>query len=627
MNTFEKLEKFVGSGKLYEHYMMAMDHQGIMGLGITGYGVYGLATRRPIRTVVDARKIKIRTAEASVNQSMYRQWGFNPVVMPWPEVSTALKQSVIDALDHTPTVCNITKKFEFAKYYSHLDYSQGIFIWIFNKNWINRLPVGLQETFKQVVHDVCGDIRRQTIQEELDQIEFAKKGGVEFIDFNDADMALLKQKADAVHQQYRNEINSIYAGDRYRPSDYLKEVEDYLGYDPSRYLSSDRNRPSAGSAATVAAISSPRESRKADRTPPEIVITSHEASRGIGIVEKKKKTTISGKAVDPSGIVEVIVDGQQAYVDESGNFQASVLLKYGDNRILISAMDRFENVATRQLTITRADSAKLPPAAATADVNQLLGWYKRQYALVIGIDRYQSQDVEKLQNAVSDAKSMGKMFRRMGFEVVELYNEAAERARILRSFSTITKNLRQPDSFVFYFAGHGQGFTLANGERVGYILPHDAQVSLKEVDIIQYDSECIPISTIKKYSKNMKAKHIALIFDSCFSGLAMKRSVMNVGNVDIEYYNDLLSRKVINILTAGDDQPVSDGTKHSPFTMAILEGLERKSLDINDRDGYVTFNQLSVYVKEKVEKATGRRQRPQFDNLSLEDGDFIFKVR
>ncbi len=36
---------------------------------------------------------------------------------------------------------------------------------------------------------------------------------------------------------------------------------------------------------------------------------------------------------------------------------------------------------------------------------------------------------------------------------------------------------------------------------------------------------------------------------------------------------------------------------------------------------------IAVYVKEKVEKATGRRQRPQFDNLSMDDGEFVFQIR
>ena len=96
----------------------------------------------------------------------------------------------------------------------------------------------------------------------------------------------------------------------------------------------------------------------------------------------------------------------------------------------------------------------------------------------------------------------------------------------------------------------------------------------------------------------------------------MKRSIPKVKERNFEYYNDILSRQAINILTAGDDQPVSDGTGHSPFTRALLEGLDKRGLDINDRDGLATFNELAVYVKNKVEKATSRRQRPQFDNLS-----------
>src|SRR5210317_2189748 len=44
INNFDKLDKFVESGKLFEHFMMAMDHQGIMGIDITAYGSYGWAT-------------------------------------------------------------------------------------------------------------------------------------------------------------------------------------------------------------------------------------------------------------------------------------------------------------------------------------------------------------------------------------------------------------------------------------------------------------------------------------------------------------------------------------------------------------------------------------------------------
>ncbi|RTZ97626.1 MAG: C4-dicarboxylate ABC transporter substrate-binding protein [Deltaproteobacteria bacterium] len=230
INSFDKLDKFVASGKLFDHFMMAMDHQGIMGLDITGYGNYGWATTKPVRTLADAKKIKFRTAEAAVNQLLYRAWGLNPVAMPWPDVPVALKQGVIEGLDHTPMVCNITKKFEVAKYYTYVNYAQGLFIWIFNKAWFNKLPADLQKTFKEVVHDVCSKIRQETKQQELDQIAKAKAAGIEFISLPEADMKTLREKGNAVHEKYAEEINKLYPGDTYRPDNYLKEVQQYMGY-------------------------------------------------------------------------------------------------------------------------------------------------------------------------------------------------------------------------------------------------------------------------------------------------------------------------------------------------------------------------------------------------------------
>jgi TRAP-type C4-dicarboxylate transport system substrate-binding protein len=230
INSFEKLDKFVGSGELFDHFMMAMDHQGIMGLDITGYGNYGWATTQPVRSLDDAGKIKFRTAEAAVNQLFYKANGLNPVVMPWPDVPVALKQGVITGLDHTPMVCNITKKFEVAKYYTYVNYAQGLFIWIFNKAWVNKLPDDLRQTFVDTVHAVCADIRQQTKAQEEEQIAKAKEAGIEFIELPAADLATLRKNGDQVHAQYKAEINKLYKGDTYRPADYLKEVQDLMGY-------------------------------------------------------------------------------------------------------------------------------------------------------------------------------------------------------------------------------------------------------------------------------------------------------------------------------------------------------------------------------------------------------------
>ena len=68
INSFDKLDKFVASGKLFDHFMMAMDHQGIIGLDITGYGNNGWGTTIPVRSLADAKKVKFRVAEAAVNR-------------------------------------------------------------------------------------------------------------------------------------------------------------------------------------------------------------------------------------------------------------------------------------------------------------------------------------------------------------------------------------------------------------------------------------------------------------------------------------------------------------------------------------------------------------------------------
>ena len=230
VDSFEKLEKFVNSGKLFDHFLMAMDHQGIMAVDIASYGNYGWATTVPVKTIADAKQVKFRIAEAAVNKLSYQAWGFNPVVMPWPDVPVALKQGVITGLDHTLTVCSITKKFEVAKYYTELNYAQGLFIWLFNKAWFNSLPADLQKTLVETVKDMCAEARVAAKAQEMEQRKAAMGQGIEFFQLSDSEMMTLKNQADSVHQNFAPEINKLQAGDTYRPDNFLLEVQKYMGY-------------------------------------------------------------------------------------------------------------------------------------------------------------------------------------------------------------------------------------------------------------------------------------------------------------------------------------------------------------------------------------------------------------
>ena len=40
----------------------------------------------------------------------------------------------------------------------------------------------------------------------------------------------LRKKGNAVHKKYASQINEVYPTDNYKPKNYLKEVQKYMGY-------------------------------------------------------------------------------------------------------------------------------------------------------------------------------------------------------------------------------------------------------------------------------------------------------------------------------------------------------------------------------------------------------------
>ena len=87
-----------------------------------------------------------------------------------------------------------------------------------------------------------------------------------------------------------------------------------------------------------------------DTTRPNIVITSPTERVMPSTV---KRVGVTGIATDDSGIYEVIVNGIEATVLDGGQFNAKILLGYGDNEITVTATDTQNNTATKRFTITR----------------------------------------------------------------------------------------------------------------------------------------------------------------------------------------------------------------------------------------------------------------------------------
>jgi uncharacterized caspase-like protein len=342
-----------------------------------------------------------------------------------------------------------------------------------------------------------------------------------------------------------------------------------------------------------------------DNQPPEIILTSHDISRGMKVVQNEKKITITGRAKDSSGIVEVIVDNKEAYLDKDGNFKAESYLKIGENRISIAAIDRYGNQSTQTFTIIRKNNeqTRAQKVAKSSSANY--------YALVIGNNDY--DHLPKLQTARKDAKQVATALAdRYHFQTKLLLD--ATRDDILRAMNNFRKRLKENDSFLIYYAGHGE-FDQTTSK--AYWLPVNARSD--------EDTDWIIVDTITSNIKRISSKHILIVSDSCYSGTLTRSAVakLDTDQARHRYLEKMRGKKSRTLLASGGNEPVSDsgGNGHSVFAAALLQGLKDM-----DRQMFTAEELFYSHIKERV--AGNAEQIPEYNiirNSGHDGGDFIFR--
>lgn len=210
IDTFEKLDRFRDTPELWNPFRDAPVAKGLQVIDFTGYGSYGWATTRPVATFADATGVNFRIAQAPVNIDSYKAWKLKFAVLPWPDVPQALQTGVIDGLDHTPIVCNISKKFTVAKYYTQLDYAQGLYVHIINQKWLKQLPEDMQQLLLRIVKEESAIARKRTKEQQQEQIVAAKESGVTFFQLEPADRAKMIAASEQVYDIWGPKIGQEY---------------------------------------------------------------------------------------------------------------------------------------------------------------------------------------------------------------------------------------------------------------------------------------------------------------------------------------------------------------------------------------------------------------------------------
>jgi len=261
----------------------------------------------------------------------------------------------------------------------------------------------------------------------------------------------------------------------------------------------------------------------------------------------------------------------------------------------------------------------------------------KRYALVIGVDDYQDQQITRLEGAANDAKVLAEsLIRYAGFPSDQVILLATDqpierkptRGNILRRLSNLRGAVPKDGLLLVSFAGHG----MVRGERA-FLLPSDAQVS---GDITLLEDTAINVESMRERIQQTEVKQVVMILDACRNDPGGRADSVNplteaytqgfnfdVRNRDVEAFVTLYATEVGNRAYEYTEQ------KHGYFTWALIEGL--KGGAANER-GEITLAGLVKYLQEQVPKRIGldlgqdKKQRPWAEIQGYKADELVIAV-
>ncbi|MDR1618391.1 MAG: SUMF1/EgtB/PvdO family nonheme iron enzyme [Treponema sp.] len=220
------------------------------------------------------------------------------------------------------------------------------------------------------------------------------------------------------------------------------------------------------------------------------------------------------------------------------------------------------------------------------------------------------KDAEAIKN-IFTAQHKGVLYTNV--TIHELNERNFTREKFLATFDELEKNVKEEDTFIFFYAGHG----IVDKETGDFhLLPYDSLKTDKSRDITK-------LEFVTGLSR-IHAKNSLIMLDACQSG-----EMLTMGSA----FNRLLQkmeRKAV-IAAALGDQSAQEWSSlgHGVFTYAIIEALAGSGnleelaeapaglAARDDRDPenrYVTVNSLIDYVERRVPELVDSRQIALFRN-------------
>jgi len=210
-------------------------------------------------------------------------------------------------------------------------------------------------------------------------------------------------------------------------------------------------------------------------------------------------------------------------------------------------------------------------------------------ALLVGINRYESDDFDNLQCCEADAEDMSAMLARhwadkpgtgeRNYNCRTLTSKGQQRisAEVLREeIDGLMSRAMGDGDIVFYFSGHGVA-----DEEGGFLVTQDATG----------ENPGYPMKELLAAANHSGNPSVVIILDCCHSG--------QIGNItDGEGFNQVAIAPNVTVLAAsGAAQKSSEDRKHSLFTRHVLDALDGGAADCR---GEVSAASVYAYVEQAL---------------------------
>ncbi len=173
-------------GPVGDEILKSCEAVGFVGLAFYDSGARSIYAKKAIKTVADAKGLKIRVQQSDLWVALVSAMGANATPMPYGEVYTGLKTGLIDAAENNIPSFDTAKHVEAVKIYSKTEHSMAPEILVMSKIVYDKLPKAEQDMVRAAAKESVAFERQKWDEQEAKSLANVKAAGAEIVEVDKA---------------------------------------------------------------------------------------------------------------------------------------------------------------------------------------------------------------------------------------------------------------------------------------------------------------------------------------------------------------------------------------------------------------------------------------------------------